>query len=108
MESSSSGYGGGGGGGTLPGVPDRPVQALLSSLRPVNLNSAHSTPPVFTCIVTDHSTGNGRNLQVSRSTVFSGQGGVMMVVVVSAARFLWVGWVCVCVCGGGDGGCYCF
>ena len=48
-------------------VPDRPVQALLSSLRPVNLNSSHSTPPVFTCIITDYSSNNIQQSQVSLS-----------------------------------------
>lgn len=58
-------------------IPDRPtVQALVSSLRPVNLTSSHSTPPVFTCIVTDYgasSTANGQPENKVSGSMVQGQ-----------------------------------
>ena len=60
-------------------VPDRPVKALLSSLRPVNLNSSLSTPPVFTCIVTDYSSNNGQQSQVSSLSQCGPGAGLLMI-----------------------------
>nr|KAG5707603.1 hypothetical protein BaRGS_030985 [Batillaria attramentaria] len=53
-------------------IPERPVQALAASLRPVNLTSSHSTPPVFSYFVTDYSSPGNVNGQHQAVVKFPG------------------------------------